>query len=167
MKYILDRLDKKTFENLKVLVEKSLNNPNNPKLGRTDEYLADSTFFRPKNNVELTNLINGVTGYSSQSINSFFHVRYNVGDKLPRHRDRSNHDIHENPKHSISYSFLLNMCDEGGEFLLDDQEIKFDIPGQYISFDGQDLFHEIKEIKSGVRDVLVIWYRPKSESTLF
>lgn len=166
MKYSEGFLSESDFSRLKELVALSLLNPKNPKLGRTDDYLADSTFFRTNNNLELVKFINNITGYNIESINSFFYVRYNVGDKLPRHRDRSNHDIHSNPEHSISYSFLLNMCEQGGEFLLDDEEIDFSTPGQYISFDGQDIFHEITEIKKGTREVLVIWYRPETKKSI-
>lgn len=166
MKYTLKTLSETQLINIQTLVGNALSNPNNPKLGRTDSYLADSTFFKTKNNRELVDYINKLTGYKVEDISSFFHVRYTVGDKLPRHRDRSNHDILSNPVHSTSYSFLLSMCDEGGEFLLNDTEIDFRTPGQYISFDGQDIFHEIKEVKTGIRDVLVIWYRPKSNKFL-
>ena len=167
MNYNLEILSNKELQELKNLALDSLNNPKNPKLGRVDEYSANSTFFRPNNNKELVEFINSITGHETKNINSFFHITYNVGDKLPRHRDRSNHDIKSNPEHSISYSFLLDMCDEGGEFLLDDVDINFNIPGQYVWFDGQDIFHEIKEVKKGRREVIVIWYRPEQESKLF
>lgn len=166
MKYESNILSQENLSKMIELVNNGLDNPKNPKLGRVDEYAASSTFFRPKNNIELVNFINSITGYETKHINSFFHITYNVGDKLPRHRDRSNHDVLKNPEHSISYSFLLKMCDEGGEFLLDDQEIKFNTPGQYVWFDGQDIFHEIKEVKKGKREVLVIWYRPFSDNKL-
>lgn len=164
MKYEHNILTNEQLTLLKKLVSDSLQNPKNPKLGRVDEYSASSTFFRTQNNKELVDFINNITGHKTKNINSFFHITYNEGDKLPRHRDRSNHDIKQNPEHSISYSFLLNMCEEGGEFLLDDLEIKFDTPGQYVSFDGHEIFHEIKEVKKGKREVLVIWYRPNIET---
>lgn len=167
MKYTSGTLSQIQLTELRALIDQALNNPNNPKLGRVDEYSASSTFFRPKYNKTLVEFINNITGEKPQNINSFFHIIYNVGDKLPKHRDRSNHDILENPEHSTSYSFLLKMCDEGGEFLLDDSEVDFNIPGQYVSFDGQDIFHEIKEVKKGQREVLVIWYRPEVQQTLF
>lgn len=167
MKYDLKILSEQELSILKELVKSALQNPKNPKLGRVDAYSANSTFFRPNNNKELVDFINNITGYKTTQVNSFFHIVYNVGDKLPRHRDRSNHDIKTNPEHSISYSFLLKMCDDGGEFLLDDIEIDFKTPGQYIWFDGQDIFHEIKEVKKGKREVLVIWYRPEQETKLF
>ena len=160
MNYNLEILTDSQLQTLKQLVSESLVNNNNPKLGKVDEYSASSTFFRPKNNIKLVNFINKITGNETKNINSFFHITYDVGDKLPRHTDRSNHDIKHNPEHSISYSFLLDMCEEGGEFLLDDVEIDFKTPGQYVWFDGQDIFHEIKEVKKGKREVLVIWYRP-------
>jgi len=166
MNYLLKKLDTSTFNELKLLVDKSLFKQSNPKLGSTSEYQADSTFFRVQNNKELAHFVNSITGFPMENINSFFHVRYNVGDKLPRHRDRSNHDIHSNPENSISFSFLLNMCDEGGEFYLDDNLIDFTTPGEYISFIGQDIFHEVKKVKKGTRDVLVIWYSPLGSKSI-
>lgn len=167
MKYESNTLTQEQLKTLKSLIEVALVNPNNPKLGRVDEYSASSTFFRPKYNKDLVEFINGITGRKSQNINSFFYIIYSEGDKLPRHRDRSNHDILQNPEHSISYSFLINMCEEGGEFLLDDELIDFSTPGQYVSFDGYEIFHEIKEVKKGKREVLIIWYRPEVLQTLF
>ena len=166
MKYSSKILSTSQLNTLQELMSNALSNPNNPKLGRVDEYSASSTFFRPKNNRELVEFVNSITGFKTQNITSFFHITYNVGDKLPRHRDRSNHDVLENPEHSISFSFLLSMCEEGGEFLLDDNPIEFNTPGQYVSFDGQDIFHEIKEVTKGKREVLVIWYRPEVAQTL-
>ena len=164
MKYEQSILTDEQLTKLKTLVSESLENPKNPKLGRVDEYSASSTFFRTQNNKELVEFVNSITGHKTKNINSFFHITYNVGDKLPRHRDRSNHDIKENPEHSISYSFLLDMCEDGGEFLLDDMDINFTKPGQYVWFDGHDIFHEIKEVKKGKREVLIIWYRPNVET---
>lgn len=166
MKYVSNILTEDQFSRLQDLVSKALVNPNNPKLGRVDEYSASSTFFRPKYNKELVEFVNSITGFKTPNINSFFHVSYDVGDKLPRHRDRSNHDIIENPEHSTSFSFLLSMCEEGGEFLLDDEILDFSTPGQYVWFDGQDTFHEVKEVKKGKREVLIIWYRPETVQTL-
>lgn len=167
MNYFLEKLSDDKLFTLKKIVEECLSNTNNPKLGRVDEYAANSTFFTPKNNLELVNLVNDITGNKTDEINSFFHITYNVGDKLPKHRDRSNHQIKKNPEQSISYSFLLNMCEEGGEFLLNDLNINFNQPGQYVWFDGHEIFHEITEVKKGKREVLVIWYRPKKQTSLF
>lgn len=168
MKYKLGFLDDTTFNKLKELVTLSLNNINNPKLGDSkarsknqERYLTDTTFIKPNKNIKLVNLVNSITGYPLANINSFFHVRYNTGDCVPLHRDRSNFDVVSNPANSVSFSFLLNMCEEGGEFILDGKILDFNIPGQYVSFNGQVLFHEIKQIKKGTRDALVVWYSPK------
>jgi hypothetical protein len=166
MKYSLKKLSDDKLFTLKKMVNECLSNSNNPKLGRVDEYAASSTFFVPQNNLELVNLINNITENKTDEINSFFHIIYNVGDRLPKHRDRSNHQIKKNPEKSISYSFLLNMCEEGGEFLLNNSDINFNQPGQYVYFDGHEIVHEIKEVKKGKREVLVIWYRPKKQTHL-
>lgn len=166
MDYTIDSISPTELITLNELVKSSLSNEMNPKLGRTEHYLANSTFFRYNHNKDLIDFVNNITGHKKEEINSFFYVRYSKGDKLPRHRDRSNHDIIKNPEHSISYSFLLEMCEDGGEFLLDDVDINFNTPGQYVYFDGEDIFHEIKEVKSGERAVLVVWYSPKRKTTL-
>jgi predicted 2-oxoglutarate/Fe(II)-dependent dioxygenase YbiX len=167
MKYNLEILSNEDLKKLNEIVDSSLSNPTNPNLASMDEYQQSTTFFKPFDNKELSNFINNITGYTTSQINSLFYITYNEGDKLPAHRDRRNPSIKQNPEHSISYSFLLDMCEEGGEFLLENQDVKFNIPGQYLWFDGWDIVHEIKQVKKGKRKVLVVWYRVLSESKLF
>ena len=116
MNYNLEILSSEQLKTLKELVNRSLTNPTNPQLGSVDEYQQSTTFFKPDSNTELSNFINNITGYTIPQINSLFYITYNEGDKLPVHRDRRNPSIKQNPDHSISYSFLLDMCEEGGEF---------------------------------------------------
>ena len=167
MKYELDTLSEAQFKELKRLINNSLNSEKNPKLGRMGDYSATSTYFKTKNNLELINFVNSITGYKKENINSFFHIVYEEGDRLPRHQDRSNPDIKKNPSQSISYSFLLEMSDGGGEFMLNDTDIQFNIPGSFVSFNGYELFHEIKKVTKGKRASLIVWYRREAETKLF
>lgn len=166
MKYNLEILSNEDLKKLNEIVDSSLSNPTNPNLASMDEYQQSTTFFKPFDNNELSSFINNITGYTTPQINSLFYITYNEGDKLPAHRDRRNPSIKQNPEHSISYSFLLDMCEEGGEFLLDNQDVEFNKPGQYLWFDGWDIVHEIKEVKKGQRRVFVVWYRPDTKSKL-
>ena len=166
MNYFLEKLSSEDLKKLNGLVVSSLSNPTNPILASMDEYQQSTTFFKPYDNKELSDFINNITGYTTPQINSLFYITYNEGDKLPAHRDRRNPSIKQNPEHSISYSFLLDMCEEGGEFLLDNQDVEFNKPGQYLWFDGWDIVHEIKEVKKGQRRVFVVWYRPDTTSKL-
>jgi len=167
MKYNLEILSNEDLKKLNEIVDSSLSNPTNPNLASMDEYQQSTTFFKPFDNKELSNFINNITGYTIPQINSLFYITYNEGDKLPVHRDRRNPSIKQNPDHSISYSFLLDMCEEGGEFLVDNTDVNFKLPGQYLWFDGWDILHEIKEVKKGQRRVLIVWYREANTSKLF
>lgn len=167
MNYNLEILSTEDLKKLNELVVSSLSNPTNPNLASMDEYQQSTIFFKPLDNKELSSFINNITGYTTPQINSLFYITYNEGDKLPAHRDRRNPSIKRNPDHSISYSFLLDMCEEGGEFLLENQDVEFNKPGQYLWFDGWDIVHEIKKVKKGQRRVLVVWYREAKTSKIF
>ena len=62
--------------------------------------------------------------------------------------------------------FLLNMCEMGGEFLLNDIDINFNEVGQYVDFDGATTTHEVKKIIKDIREVLVFWYKPINNSLI-
>lgn len=166
MIYDLKTLTEQQLSDIKELVDKSLKVETNIKWSQKNGYNADNTFLPIKYNIDLANYMNQITGYSLKDITSLHFIRYKEGKSLTRHRDEYMLDI-KNPEKSTSIVFLLNMSEEGGEFLLDDKDVGFNKPGQYISFDGQATYHEVKEIKKGVREVLVLWYRPKILTSLF
>lgn len=165
MSYTLKNLTSIQLNEIKKLVEESLKVETNIKWSQKNGYNADNTFLPIKYNMDLTNYMNSITGYSAKDITSLHFIRYKEGKNLTRHKDEYMLDI-KNPEKSTSIVFLLSMSEEGGDFLLDDKDVGFNTPGQYISFDGQATYHEVKEIKKGVREVLVLWYRPKVEKSL-
>lgn len=165
MKYELKILKESELSDIKKLVSESLKIDTNIKWSQKNGYNADNTFLPVKYNLELANYINDITGYSLKDITSLHHIKYGEGKSLTRHKDEYMLDI-KNPENSISIIFLLNMSDEGGEFLLDDNDIGFDTPGQYVSFDGRSTYHEVKKVLKGVREVLVLWYRPKTKLSI-
>lgn len=165
MKYTLKTLESKTLDEIRELVSKSLLIDSNIKWSQKDGYNADNVFLPVKYNKDLANFVNSITGYSIKDITSLHYIRYSEGKSLIRHKDEYMLDI-KNPEKSTSIIFLLNMSTEGGEFLLDDKDVGFNTPGQYISFDGQATYHEVKEVVKGSREVLVLWYRPKTTQSV-
>lgn len=165
MSYTINTLSGTQLKEIKALVEKSLKGDTNIKWSQKDGYNADNTFLPVKANKDLANYINTITGYSIADITSLHFIRYREGKNLVRHKDEFMLDI-KNPVKSTSIVFLLSMSETGGEFLLNDKDVEFNTPGQYISFDGQATYHEVKEIKKGIREVLVLWYRPYTKKSL-
>ena len=160
MSYSIKSIDHSSLTKLKLLVNEALKGESNIKWSQKNGYNADNTFLPVEYNKELANFVNKITGYTISDITSLHFIRYTEGKNLTRHRDQRMLDI-KNPQRSVSIIFLLEMSDEGGEFLLDDNEVDFHTPGKYISFDGEATYHEVKEIKKGKREVLVLWYKPK------
>ena len=44
-------------------------------------------------------------------------------------------------------------------FLFNKEKINFKETGEYLLYNGGETLHEVTEIISGNRDVLVVWYR--------
>lgn len=130
------------------------------KWSQANGYNADNISLPIAKNKELIKLVNSITGYTQKDITSLHFIRYVEGTSLTRHKDEVMLDI-KNPVGSISIVFLLKMCETGGEFLLNDIDINFNTPGQYVKFEGQSTYHEVKQITKGVREVLVLWYKPQ------
>jgi hypothetical protein len=116
------------------------------------------------NNIEIAKFINKITNRSLNDINSLHHIKYSEGVFLPRHIDVFIDDVKF--EKTNTFTFLLEMCEDGGNFLLDDEDTNFNTPGQYIEFDGREVFHEVKEVKKGIREVLVVWYKPKNSKII-
>ena len=155
MSYVKKSLTELQLTRLKELVNTSLSNQNNIKWSQKNGYNADNTFLPVEHNLELANFVNSITGYSLKDITSLHFIRYTEGKNLTRHRDQKMLDI-TNPKKSLSLIFLLEMCEEGGEFFLDDNLVTSYVPGDYVAFDGEATYHEVKEVKKGKREVLVL-----------
>ena len=60
---------------------------------------------------------------------------------------------------------MLENNSEGGDFLFNKEKIQFKETGEYLLYNGGETLHEVTEIISGNRDVLVIWYRDNTNNT--
>lgn len=123
--------------------------------------VSSETFFCDMGNKKLLTLLQKYIQLDDESeyISNVHHIRYVVGEGAKPHTDHSISDK--------SYILLLNDGFEGGEFYLDNKHIKFE-KGDLLEFQGH-LLHEVKEIKKGYREVLVIFSKkkPKIKKTLF
>lgn len=78
---------------------------------------------------------------------------YGVGGKCQRHTDRFT--THK------TVSVLLSDDFTGGDMYINDKRVNLNNKGEYIIFNGGKDFHNVDEIKSGYRDVLIIWFSNK------
>ena len=139
---------------------------NKPKFINKGKY-GMGTLIHPygiENNIEICNFVNKIINRKISDINSVHHVRYIKKTFLPKHTDVHMGDFKFEKTNTII--FLLNMCEVGGEFLLNDIDINFNEPGQYVDFDGATVTHEVKKIIKGIREVLVFWYKPINNSLI-
>jgi hypothetical protein len=84
---------------------------------------------------------------------------YGIGGFSKRHRDQST--THK------TISIVLSDDFTGGDMYLNDKFVSLNKCGEYVKFNGGKDFHEIKEITSGNREVLIVWFsKNKSKTTL-
>lgn len=89
-----------------------------------------------------------LTNWNSNLITSIHYVHYTPGSRAREHVDYSD----------LTCIIMLKNDSNGGDFILNRQKINFKFPGEYLIYNGNTL-HEVTELSSGIRDVLVIWYR--------
>jgi hypothetical protein len=86
-------------------------------------------------------------------------LTYGTGGYSKRHRDKST--THK------TISIILSDDFTGGDMYLNDEFVSLNKCGEYVKFNGGKNFHEIKEVTSGIREVLIVWFsKNKSKSTL-
>lgn len=96
----------------------------------------------------------------NEFIDSIHHITYGIGEySLPHY------DAHPNNTFSSkTYLFLLSDKFEGGGLFLNKTLVEFN-KSDIIVFDTSVL-HEVKPIKTGLREVLVIWVRKNKKNIL-
>lgn len=161
MNFFIDTISEEDLSQIIELTKRSLKDKNVKEWSYSGGYNATNILLPLSSNKQLINILNSYTGYEHKNITSLHYINYPVGTSLQRHRDKEMLHI-KNPPKSNTVIFMLSMCEQGGELLVEDVVTPFNTPGQYISFDGESLFHEVKEIKEGNRETLVLWYKPKS-----
>lgn len=104
------------------------------------------TFFCDLRNDKLSDVLKKyITLYENQYIINIHYIKYKIGERALPHIDKG----------YLTYIILLNNDFDGGEFYINDQNINLQI-GDLLSYDGNTT-HEVKPIKNGTREVLVIF----------
>jgi predicted 2-oxoglutarate/Fe(II)-dependent dioxygenase YbiX len=78
-------------------------------------------------------------------------IRYTEGGECKKHLDRSSNQ---------TYIFMLSDNFTGGKLLVNDIDSNI-CKGDVVCFNGQREHHAVTEITRGIRDVLVVWTKPK------
>ncbi len=78
---------------------------------------------------------------------------YGVGGHAKRHKDRFT--THK------TVSLILSDKFEGGDMYINDEKIQCNEKGEYVVFNGGKDWHEVKQVTSGYRDVLIVWFSKK------
>jgi len=159
----INTLDEQELLEIKQLVNSGLTSDKDDLIesSYTFGYTVNCTLLPIDKNKKLTSILNSKTNSSINDIISLHYIKYVEGSCMKRHLD-TNLVKSEYPKGGITTIFLLEMCEEGGDFLLNDINTNFNIPGTYISFNGNTTPHEVTEIKKGIREVIVLWYYPSN-----
>jgi hypothetical protein len=95
-------------------------------------------------------------------VGEFNYLKYSKGDHFTKHKDKLNQKNEKNNERIFSTSTIISKTDDlkGGEFLIYDRlGNRFDVPldvGETIFFDSSTQ-HQVNEVTSGVREVLVAW----------
>ena len=96
-----------------------------------------------------------ITNYDSDYLTTLHRIHYVKGSKVTEHVDYSD----------LTCVIMLENNSDGGDFLFNKEKIKFKEAGEYLLYNGGETLHEVTEIISGNRDVLVIWYRKDIDNT--
>lgn len=142
-------LNSAIIENESELIQSSL----------TIGYTVNCILLPIEKNKKLVSILNNKTNSSVNDIISLHYIKYIEGSCMKKHLD-TNLVKHTYPTNGLTTIFLLEMSEEGGEFLLNDANTNFKKPGTYITFNGNTTTHEVTEIKKGIREVVVLWYYP-------
>lgn len=105
-------------------------------------------------NSELNKKICDLFDPGNNNIYSIHRLIYGQGGLAKRHKDRFTT--------YKTVSLILSDNFTGGEMYINDQKVEMSRSGEYVIFDGGKDFHEIKEVTTGKREVLIIWFSKKS-----
>ncbi len=96
-----------------------------------------------------------ITKWESKYLTSIHTIKYKQGNKVKEHLDYSD----------LTCVIMLENNSIGGDFLFNKEKIQFKEAGEYLLYNGGETLHEVTELISGNRDVLVIWYRNDISNT--
>jgi len=104
----------------------------------------------------------------NQPLTDFFQEEFNikpdeiVSIHVNEYKESARCLPHKDSNSEDTVLVLLDSCDEGGDLILENEVLKFRTPGQYVSYNGGKVLHEVSEVEKGFRKTLVIWLRPKT-----
>ncbi len=105
-------------------------------------------------NSELNKKICDLFDPGNDNVYSIHRLVYGPGGLAKKHKDRFTT--------YKTVSLILSGDFTGGEMYINDEMVEMTKTGDYVVFNGGKDFHEIKEIVSGKREVLIIWFSKKS-----
>lgn len=125
-------------------------------IGKSDDSVSLITEKSIILSLENQNLNNFICEKFSEPIDNLYMMHrlfYGVGGHAKRHKDRFT--THK------TVSIILNDSFSGGDMYINNELVSMNKAGEYISFNGGNDEHEVKEIISGKRDVLIVWFSQK------
>jgi hypothetical protein len=125
-------------------------------IGKHDQgvsLITENTFIFSLKNETLNKFICEKFDEPLENLYMIHRLIYGVGGHGKRHKDRFT--THK------TVSIILSDKFEGGEMFINDKQIELNKKGDYVCFNGGTDWHEIKEIKKGHRDVLIVWFSKK------
>ena len=113
--------------------------------------VKSQTFFCDLRNDELVDIIKKyiTLDETREFISNIHYINYQEGEEGKGHVDT----------HSSIRTYIILLSDEfeGGEFYINSKNLKLEL-GDVLEFNA-DLFHGVRKIKKGSREVLVIWIK--------
>lgn len=111
---------------------------------------TEKSFIFSLTNEKLNNFICDKFEEPLENLYMVHRLIYGVNGFARRHKDRFT--THK------TVSIILSDKFEGGDMYINDEKIQCNEKGEYIIFNGGRDWHEVKKIKNGYREVLVIWF---------
>jgi hypothetical protein len=97
-------------------------------------------------------------GKPEYEIDFFYELIYDKGNLTKPHRD----------KYFVLQTTLILLSNEfvGGRLIIDGEDVNFTEIGQYVNFEGNNQVHQVTQLESGQRRVLVIMFNKKRTSLI-
>lgn len=110
------------------------------------------------NNPKLKEFFSSLTNQNPDKIVTMHRSRYSEGSRTKPHLDKS------------TYTLVIILdadLREGGEFYLRGRYMpEFKEKKDYLTYNGGGELHEVREIKKGFREVMVVWWYDKTPTSL-
>lgn len=116
---------------------------------------SPTTIFFHTNNTKLSIFLCEKFNCPLEDLYSMHKIEYQTGWGSKRHKDT---DFYQSLYIYKTVLILLSDNFMGGETYVNDEIVEMNKRGNYVEFNGSDTWHEVKDLKSGCREVLVLWF---------